>query len=269
MSMLGLSDWIALAAVVIIGLPHGAFDGAVYQLWQGQPRLSGYVRFILSYLTLAAVIIALWLVFPVLSLLGFLLLSAYHFGVGDSTAAHRVIKTAQIICHGGLATIWLMVTHQAETALIFDVLSGAGTAILWDITPLFLVIWGAAALAYGTAAWQAPALRVRFGEFIGLAVVMAILPLLPAFAIYFCAIHSRRHFTHLWQRYQAAKHGSPLGLALLFTVASWAGGGGALWLLWDSQALAQLALQIIFIGLAALTVPHMILVDGLWRRRHI
>ena len=268
MSMIGVSDGIALAAVVLIGLPHGAFDGAVYQLWQGQPRLSGYVRFIISYLALAGVFIGLWLVFPVLSLFGFLLLSAYHFGVGDSNAAKSSLKAVQIICHGGLATIWLMTTHQTDAARIFEVLSGAGTAILWDITPLGLLIWGGAALVYGASAWQDSAVRGRFGEFIGLAVVMAILPLLPAFALYFCAIHSRRHFAHIWHRYQAAKQGSPLGLALLFTLTSWAGGGGALWLLWDSQALAEVALQIIFIGLAALTVPHMILVDGLWRRRH-
>ena len=123
MSMIGVSDGIALVAVVMIGLPHGAFDGAVYQLWQGQPRLSGYVRFIISYLALAGVIIGLWLVFPVLSLFGFCL-SAYHFGVGDSNAAKSTIKAVQIICHGGLATIWLMTTHQTDAARILRCYQG-------------------------------------------------------------------------------------------------------------------------------------------------
>jgi len=39
-------------------------------------------------------------------------------------------------------------------------------------------------------------------------------------------------------------------------------------LLWlDSGNISQDLLQVIFIGLAALTVPHMMLVDGLFRRR--
>ena len=52
----------------------------------------------------------------------------------------------------------------------------------------------------------------------------------------------------------------------LFTLASWA--GGAIILLWlDSGNISQDLLQVIFIGLAALTVPHMMLVDGMFRRR--
>ena len=41
-------------------------------------------------------------------------------------------------------------------------------------------------------------------------------------------------------------------------------------LVWlDSGNISQDLLQVIFIGLAALTVPHMILVDGLFRRRDV
>ena len=35
-------------------------------------------------------------------------------------------------------------------------------------------------------------------------------------------------------------------------------------ILWQYQTIEAAALQVIFIGLAALTVPHMALVDGLW-----
>ena len=41
-------------------------------------------------------------------------------------------------------------------------------------------------------------------------------------------------------------------------------------LLWlDSGNISQDLLKVIFIGLAALTVPHMILVDGVFRRRDV
>ena len=61
---------------------------------------------------------------------------------------------------------------------------------------------------------------------------------------------------------------SPKGLyqqAAGFTLASWLVGGAAfLWL--ENGDLDAALLQVVFIGLAALTVPHMILVDGFFAK---
>ena len=107
--------------------------------------------------------------------------------------------------------------------------------------------------------------RHKMIELAGLIIVMGYLPILAGFAVYFCLIHSARHFTTL---YRAIRHSMPtyfISLGIGLTVASWAAGLFAFTLLVPNQGFAYSVIQIIFIGLAALTVPHMILIDGYWR----
>ena len=115
-------------------------------------------------------------------------------------------------------------------------------------------------------AFRDASLRARFAEFILLAMVIAILPPLVSFALYFCIIHTGRHMRRIW--HVLASTISPKGLyrqAAGFTLASWLVGGAAfLWL--ENGDLDAALLQVVFIGLAALTVPHMILVDGFFAK---
>ena len=50
-----------------------------------------------------------------------------------------------------------------------------------------------------------------------------------------------------------------------FTIATWAMAAAAWLLLAGRIGVDAASLQIVFIGLAALTVPHMILIDGVFR----
>jgi Brp/Blh family beta-carotene 15,15'-monooxygenase len=119
---------------------------------------------------------------------------------------------------------------------------------------------------YGLMAFRDASLRVRFAEFILLAMAFAILPPLVSFALYFCIIHTGRHMSRIW--HVLASTSSPRGLyrqAAGFTLISWLVGGAAfLWL--ETGNLDAALLQVVFIGLAALTVPHMILVDGFFAK---
>ena len=65
---------IALAAIAIIGLPHGAFDGAVALALGYGKTLRSMFWFILVYIAIAACVVVFWVAFPVLALLLFLLI---------------------------------------------------------------------------------------------------------------------------------------------------------------------------------------------------
>ena len=53
----------------------------------------------------------------------------------------------------------------------------------------------------------------------------------------------------------------------LFTIISWIGGGLITVFLLDSFSYYETILKVCFIGLAALTLPHMILVDIVYRNK--
>jgi hypothetical protein len=91
---------------------------------------------------------------------------------------------------------------------------------------------------------------------------------LAGFAFYFCMVHTPRHLFRVWGQlsYQNFSSRTMMTMAAAFTCASWLAGGIALWMIPDAMSADAHLLRVIFIGLAALTVPHMLLVDGLFRR---
>ena len=112
-------------------------------------------------------------------------------------------------------------------------------------------------------------MRQSLIELAFLVLVLGILPPLVGFALYFCIIHTGRHMQHIWRCIQS--HTTPRQILLqaaIFAIASWL--FGLIMLFWlDSGNVSQDLLQVIFIGLAALTVPHMILVDWFFRQKNL
>jgi len=82
--ILSVTDLFALAAVMLIGLPHGAFDGAL-AFCLGFGRSPGkIIGFLVMYLLLAGLSALIWLVSPAFALAAFLVLTIVHFGSGDT-----------------------------------------------------------------------------------------------------------------------------------------------------------------------------------------
>jgi Brp/Blh family beta-carotene 15,15'-monooxygenase len=264
--LLDIASVVALLFVVLIGLPHGAFDGAIANHLGAGRSFATTAKFIASYCAAAALVIAIWIMFPAVTLALFLIISMIHFGRGDASAKSGPVFMTQVLLHGGLPIFGIIYFQQSSVIPLFDALTNGASDLAILISKIMVPLLGLMAGFYGLMAFRDASLRARFAEFILLAVVIAILPPLVSFALYFCIIHTGRHMRRIW--HVLASTISPKGLyrqAAGFTLASWLVGGAAfLWL--ENGDLDAALLQVVFIGLAALTVPHMILVDGFFAK---
>ena len=261
-----MASVIALLFVVLIGLPHGAFDGAIANHLGAGRSFATAAKFIASYCAAAGLVIAIWIAFPSVTLALFLIISMIHFGRGDASAKSGPAFMIQVLLHGGLPIFGIIYFQQSSVIPLFDALTNGASDLAILTSNIMIPLMGLMAGVYGLMAFRDPSLRARFVEFILLAVVFVFFPPLVSFALYFCIIHTGRHMRRIW--HVLASTSSPKGLyrqAAGFTLASWLAGVMAfLWL--ETGNLDVALLQVVFIGLAALTVPHMILVDGFFAK---
>ena len=264
---LGLFNLLALFAVSVMGLPHGAFDSAIaaYLGYIGRPLF--LMRFLLLYALITALIVALWLVFPIVSLIVFLLISTIHFGLGDARAERGWFKCVQVITHGFTVVAGISQFHKSEVDKIFGYLIGHDPTIVWVAIDMMSTILGVSFVIYAWQAFWDSRWRYGFFELILLLLIFSILPPLVGFALYFCCVHSLRHLLILWRSLSSVFQLNDVYFhAFFYTIASWVMGGIAFWWCAEQMSGETALLRVVFIGLAALNVPHMVLVDGFFRR---
>ncbi|MFP4277035.1 MAG: Brp/Blh family beta-carotene 15,15'-dioxygenase [Wenzhouxiangella sp.] len=256
---LPLGAQIALLAVtvVVLGLPHGALDAWIARRAGLYKRPWGWAGFNLAYLVLALAVVGAWWLFPITALVGFLMISAWHFA-GDWQATlepwQKLIAAAALL---GMPALF----HAPEVAAIFIVLSGPGA----EAVAQGLGIVGLLALAaLGPVLLIAAKKRhwTVIVELGGLLVLAFFAPPLVYFALYFCLLHSPRHLRATIALAPASERRSLIGQAVVYTLATLALAALVAALVLPSGNLSEIALQMVFIGLAALTVPHMLLM--LW-----
>ena len=245
-------------AVAVTGLPHGALDPWVawrIGLWRGR---WGFVAFNVAYVGLAALVVMAWRLAPGLSLVVFLAISAWHFA-GD----WRQDLPGWARALAGLALLALPAWRwPGDVDASFALLAGADGSVIAS--------WLRVAspwLAVGVAAVALLAQRRSRATAIELASVAALALLLPPlvyFVVYFCALHSLRHLRIAVGEADASSRGPIAGVALLYTVLTlvlaalvwpWLAAAGTLVHTADAELL-----KLVFIGLAALTLPHMLVV---------
>ena len=181
---------VALAFVVLIGLPHGAFDGAIARQLGYARTLGGLIKFITVYLGLAAAVVAFWVWQPGLALALFLMISALHFGSGDATAASGIARAVQIVAHGGVAVFGISLFHLQQVTPLYAALTNGDVLLAVMMTEFFPLFIMPIAVVYLISAIRDAGLRPRLVELALLCLLLSVVPPLVGFAIYFCLIHT-------------------------------------------------------------------------------
>ena len=246
-----------LMLVVVAGFPHGAADGVLGLRLAARGGVS-LTLFMATYLAIAGAVVLLWWVAPLAGFVLFLALSVSHFGMMDTAAtAHLPLRGPRVVIHGAAPITVVPLVHGDAVTPIFSLLVGGEVAALIDVLQLAAPIWALAVL--WLALGQGAAGRRAAAEIAGLAVMLALLPPLWGVAVYFCAIHSVRHLRAV------ARALSPLGSRVWWQVAAFSAVSVAAvlaavpWL--ATVDLDSGLIRATFIGLAALTVPHVLLID--------
>lgn len=250
--------------VLLLGVPHGALDPLFARRLAAAKSAIGWVAIGLGYALLAIAVVGLWVVAPSLFLAGFLLISAAHFS-GDP--GRQTGSLSRLLYGGGIIVIPALL-HSTEVETLFAALAGHAAAS--SIMPVLQLMSGPwLFLLIVCAAIEARRDPLTGAELATLGALALIAPPLVAFATFFCAMHSPRHIL------RTADYSSDLPKRVLWTAGLAPmlivfGAVAASWFQFGDSPIDDRIVQIMFVGLAALTVPHMVLVERVrlagWRR---
>lgn len=278
--------YVAAVLVAILGVPHGGLDH-----WTGRRLLasrfrdSWWMMFFPGYLAVGVAVASSWFVFPLATVIGFFLLSAWHFGREDQhrmaeksegPRSSAIVEHFSAIALGGLV-IWIpaLVRVEEMTWMLRMIVpandAGAVEKIVFFTRSIAVILC--------PIAWVACVSQLRrevqdFNAWVPVATagIAAIAPILVSFTAYFCLWHSILGLSRL--RSQEGLTAFQFAASILpLSVMAVAGVVAAGWFFRQSLGTSSIGtnphnLQTLFIGLSAIAVPHLVLHEwaGLARR---
>lgn len=267
------------AGTIIIGIPHGATDNHVYR--HVLPR-GGVFSFYAGYLLIAGIYGLLWALAPTASLLIFLLLSIYHFGQSDlfyvQMPENAAVKKLAYLPWGAFVLASPILFRYDQAAPVIEAIVGydpipvsaAQAAAPWvslSLLGLNVVILGILFLRRRLG--RADLLRELAG-FAVLFTLYATAPLYVSFIVYWAFWHSLNSAIEIagtWSgRAAAAQLGAFFRAAVPLSLVTFAG-MGLIFLIAGVYGSRDALIAMFFIIIAAVTLPHMVVMEMLYRRR--
>ena len=263
-------SFICLFLILSIGISHGAMDN-----YKANKLLEIYKKknksiFFIIYISISVMIILLLSLYPSVTLLMFLIIASYHFGREDTSFLHQnnyYVDQALYLIKGSLIVFAPLFFHIDETIEIFETLLISDNILIyikkehWIINVcLGFCIFG---YLYFVNKNKYEDFEVLFLDMLSILILNYVFNPLIAFTIYFCFLHSIRHIISISHELSGdnfylglkafVKKDLPLTIitAVLYLLATV--------FLSNFYGLNDVIIKVIFIGLASLTFPHILL----------
>ena len=268
-----ISPLICLLLILTIGVSHGSLDHIKGKKLLNILNIKKISIFYFSYIFIAISVIVIWTVIPSISLIFFLIIASFHFGKEDTQFLinkNSYLNQLLFFLKGILIIFAPMYFHFNETVAIFKFLlvdneifySTLGFIENNKILPLGIILSTLSCIYLFLKEFEIKKFTI-FLDYFSIIILNYYLSPLIAFTIYFCFLHSIRHSISLVYEIDKndfnnglkifVKKSLPLtALTVIFCLIS-------LYLLNNSYDLNSSILKIIFIGLASLTFPHILL----------
>ena len=257
---------LSLFLILSLGISHGALDHLKGQKLIKLLKYKSIISFYILYIFIGFSIIILWLLFPKILLLTFLIVASFHFGKEDSEFIHY--KTNQDLVYffkGSIVITAPLLFHKDETLEIFNYLNfDISQNLLISNEFLYLIIIiSFFANIYISLNKHIDIKSLLIMDFVSILLLNYFLSPILAFTIYFCFLHSVRHSFKLSNELNKKNFfkgfkaftikALPLTIltAVLFLIS--------LLFLNNYYFLDSAISKVIFIGLASLTFPHILL----------
>jgi Brp/Blh family beta-carotene 15,15'-monooxygenase len=268
-----ISPLICLFLILAIGVSHGSLDHIKGKRLLKIFDIKNVLFFYVSYILLAIFIILFWVLLPAISLLLFLVVASYHFGKEDTqflTTNNNLINQLLFFFKGSLIILAPMFFHFDETVTIYKFLlveDEAFYTILDYIETNNILLIGIFLSTLSSVLLFIKEFEIKkfviFLDYFSIIILNYYLSPLVAFTLYFCFLHSLRHTITLIFEIDNFDFNSGLikflKKALPFTILTAIFCLISLFFLNNIYDLNSSILKVIFIGLASLTFPHILL----------
>ena len=256
---------ISLFLILTIGISHGSLDHIKGKKLIKYFGYKSMTIFYLGYLFIGIITILIWLVFPKLLLLLFLIVAAYHFGKEDSEFINQKEKFELIyFLKGSLIITSPLFFHKEETLAIFETLNfyiSNNLIISNEILFIFILLSLISGIILSlNKSIEAKSLLLM--DYLSILILNYFLNPIIAFTIYFCFLHSIRHSISLIRELNKnLKKGLPVFIKKAFplTILTILGYVVSISILNNYNEFNETIYRVIFIGLASLTFPHILL----------
>ena len=238
-----------LVFVVLLGVPHGSLDVLFASQTYELKNMSHWLKFIAYYMAAALAVILVWWLVPNTFFIVFLILSALHFSDDLNLSDFAVLK----LSYGTAIISFPSLLFSHELINLYAMIIQIDTATSIVKASQFISMPAGIVMAFYLLN-QKIDVRNKLELLCTCALFLLLNPIL-AFGVYFCVMHSARHLIR--SRFFLRQFTRQAFLnALIFPTIAVILMGLIIWWLGPKKPLEVDMIRIIFVGLAALTVPH-------------